>query len=369
MDSPGVGVAVVGLGFGREFVPLYLRHPAVSTVAICDPDRGALDEYGERFGVETRYTGLDQVLSDDRIDAVHLVTPVGLHAEQAVAVLGSGRHCASAVPMALDLEGCWAVLDAARAARRTYMMMETAVYQREFLFTEGLLRRGELGGLTFLRGMHIRDRAQMPSYWRGFPPLKYATHAVSPLLALAGTHAETVHAFGSGHLDDQFRGEWHNPFALETAIVALAGTDVKAEVTQGCFHTARSEQEGFSAYGRRMSVEWAQREGDGLSVFTMAEVDPAGTRHRGVEHRRLDPPDVPGGLPAALVPFLADGPHSGSHPHLVHEFVDSIVAGRPARVDAVTAAEWTAVGICGHESALQEGAAVHVPDFRSAAGR
>ena len=58
--------------------------------------------------------------------------------------------------------------------------------------------------------------------------------------------------------------------------------------------------------------------------------------------------------------------HGGSHPHLAHEFVRSIIEDRPPAIDAVTAANWTAVGICAHESAMRGGARVAVPDFAAA---
>jgi hypothetical protein len=62
--------------------------------------------------------------------------------------------------------------------------------------------------------------------------------------------------------------------------------------------------------------------------------------------------------------FKTGGGHHGSHPHLVHEFVSSIVENRKPAIDAVTAADWTAAGICAHESALNEGREVLIPDFR-----
>ncbi len=61
--------------------------------------------------------------------------------------------------------------------------------------------------------------------------------------------------------------------------------------------------------------------------------------------------------------FLQGGGHGGSHPHLVHEFVSAIVEGRAPLVDAVTAANWTAAGICAHESALRNGERVEIPSF------
>jgi hypothetical protein len=53
----------------------------------------------------------------------------------------------------------------------------------------------------------------------------------------------------------------------------------------------------------------------------------------------------------------------GLHPHLVHEFVSSVLAGRAPFVDDVTAANWTATGIAAHESARRGGQRVAGPDF------
>lgn len=74
------------------------------------------------------------------------------------------------------------------------------------------------------------------------------------------------------------------------------------------------------------------------------------------------PTGAPELLPEALRSFT-DGGHGGSHPHLVHEFVSSIVDNRTPRIDARTAATWTAPGICAHQSALQGGAEIKVPDY------
>jgi predicted dehydrogenase len=39
-------VALVGLGFGAEFIPIYLRHPNVATLTICDTNERALQVWG-----------------------------------------------------------------------------------------------------------------------------------------------------------------------------------------------------------------------------------------------------------------------------------------------------------------------------------
>jgi hypothetical protein len=61
--------------------------------------------------------------------------------------------------------------------------------------------------------------------------------------------------------------------------------------------------------------------------------------------------------------FLQGGGHDGSHPHLVHEFVSSMIEGRQPYPDVVTTANWTAPGICGHISAMNNAKRVEVPYF------
>jgi predicted dehydrogenase len=295
------------------------------------------------------------------VDAVHVATPVRFHVDHVTAVLAAGRHCASAVPMATSVEGLRTIIAAQEASGRNYMMMETMVFGREFLYVRDLYERGELGPLSFLRGFHLQNLDGFPRYWYGYPPLKYATHALSPLLALASARVVSAHALGSGLLTDDRRGDFDNPFPTETALFRLDKDGLTAEVTVSFFQLGRAYQEGFHIYGQEGGVEWPQLEGGELTVFRLNDADPS-RRGRGARVERMHAPDRPDLLPPELHPFLHGG-HSGAHPHLVHEFVRSIVEERPARVDARTAARWTAPGIAGHESALLGGQPVEVPDF------
>jgi predicted dehydrogenase len=368
-------IAVVGLGFGAEFVPIYQAHPDVESVGICDPADTVLHAVGERYGIAQRFAELREVLRAD-LDAVHLVTPIPLHAEQAVAVLDAGKHCACTVPMALSIEDWRRVVAAQRRAGRNYMMMETAVYTREYLFVKHLAESGELGPLQFLRGAHYQDMENWPDYWKGLPPMHYATHAVAPLLALAGARAHRVHCFGSGTMREELRLPYGNPYPVETAIFRLEGSSAAAEVTRSLFDTAREYTESFAVYGERRSFEWQQLEAEEPVLFTMDAAVQA--RGRPIRSERIGVPDRADLLPPEIarftrrgvynaeqphLSFLQGGGHGGSHPHLVHEFVRGIVESRSPAIDAVTAADWTAAGICAHQSAMADGAAVDIPRF------
>jgi predicted dehydrogenase len=329
------------------------------------------------FEIARRHADLAEVLAAADYDAVHLVTPIPLHARQALAALDAGKHCACTVPAATTLEDLSALVAAQRRSGRSYMMMETAVYTRHFLQVQEALARGELGRLQFLRGAHHQSMEGWPEYWMGLPPMHYATHAVAPLLALAGTRAAMVHCLGSGWMRDELQARYGNPFPVETAIMRLDGTGLAAEVTRSLFHTARQYTESFSVYGERMSFEWQQVESEQPVTFRAGPMQ-EGRRGETCQAERIEPPDRADLLPQAIARYtrrhaydptrphralFQGGGHGGSHPHLVHEFVRSIVEGRRPAIDAVRAADWTAAGICAHESALRGGAGVQVPRF------
>jgi predicted dehydrogenase len=376
MNAAGqLHVAVVGLGFGAEFVPIYLDHPDVAAVTICDLNVARLRAVGARFDRARPAARFEDVIEARDIDAVHLVTGIPDHAWQAMAVLDAGKHCACTVPMATRIEDLRGIVAAQRRSGRTYMMMETAVYTRQFLFAQGLKCSGAFGRIQFLRGAHYQDMERWPPYWAGLPPMWYATHAVAPLLAIAGARAARVHCFGSGVMRDDLLRQYGNPFPVETAIYQLDQPNLSAEVTRSLFHCARPYMESFTVYGENACYEWQMEDAD-PALFRMNPVVPDRPRDVSIEHPA--PPDRADLLPPSIarytrrfiysdenrhLSFEQGGGHHGSHPHLVHEFARSIVEGRQPAIDAVTAANWTAAGICAHESAMRGGAGVDVPSF------
>src|SRR4051812_36048972 len=121
--SQKIAVAVVGLGFGAQFVPIYLDHPDVKAVAICDLDEGRLRQTGDKFGIGQRFHSLEEVLASEKIDAVHLLSGIPCHAPHAIATLEAGKHCGCTVPVATSLKDLEAVVKAQRQSGKQYMMM------------------------------------------------------------------------------------------------------------------------------------------------------------------------------------------------------------------------------------------------------
>jgi predicted dehydrogenase len=274
--------------------------------------------------------------------------------------------------MATTIEECGKIVDAQRKSGKVYMMMETVVYSREYLFVKDLYDKGELGKIQFLRGSHQQDMAGWPGYWEGLPPMYYATHCVSPCLALLGGHAEHVVCHGSGRIDEALIPKYNSPFAIESATFKIKGTDVCAEVTRSLFNVARQYRESFDAYGSKKSFEWQQVEGEEPVIHTISLPEPE-------IPKRVPVPDFAHLLPEPIqrfttkgvydaedethLSFTQGGGHGGSHPHLVHAWLSAIKGDRPALPDAATSANWTMVGICAHESAMKNGEKVVIPTF------
>src|SRR6059036_719686 len=273
MAAKKVRVAIVGLGFGAEFIPIYQHHPHAEMHAICRRNKKELDACGDKFGIKARYTDYAQLLKDPNVDAVHINSPIPDHAAQSLAALKAGKHVACTVPMATTVDECKTLVEAQRASGKVYMMMETVVYAREYLFAKELYDRGELGRIQFLRGSHQQDMDGWPDYWPGLPPMHYATHCVSPCLAILGKHAESVVCHGSGRIREELIGRYGSPFAIETATFTIKDADVVAEVTRSLFDTARQYRESFDAYGSKKSFEWQQVAGEEPVIHTKSTAE------------------------------------------------------------------------------------------------
>lgn len=361
-----VNIAVVGLGFGRSFASIYQRHPNVGRVTICDLNQWRLDWHREHDKIEHALGSLDEVLADSSIDAVHLCTGIPDHARQSIAVLNAGKHCACAVPMATSLEDIHAILAASKASGKLYTMMETQLFANDYLYVKGMIDRGEMGRLQFLRGSHFQDMENWPSYWAGLPPMWYATHAIAPLMGAAGTRARHVNCLGSGYLRDELQKPYGNPFSMETAIFRMdRDVPLAMEVTRALFHTARWGTESFCVYGEDASYE-APQHAEYPVVFRQNKLeDIAGAgpyKSRVATADRVHPPYYIELLPQEIASYGTGG-HGGSHPHLANDFVQSILGERKPECNQVMAADITAAGICAHESAMKDGATVEIPRF------
>src|SRR2546430_17629129 len=104
--SSPVKVAMIGLGFGAEFIPIYQRHPQAEVVAVCRRNQAEINKLADAFKIAKRYTDFGQVLSDPDIDFVHINSPIPDHAWMSQEALRAGKHGKCTVPMATTVSDC-----------------------------------------------------------------------------------------------------------------------------------------------------------------------------------------------------------------------------------------------------------------------
>jgi predicted dehydrogenase len=365
-----VNVAMVGLGFGAEFIPIYQAHPQARVVAICRRNEQELNRCGDEFGIETRYTKFKDVLKDDRVDFVHINSPIPDHGWMSIEALKAGKHVMCTVPMATTIEECKEICRLVRKTGLKYMMAETVVYSREFLFIKELYDRGDLGRIQYLAASHPQDMDGWPAYWEKMIPMHYATHVVSPCLGLLNGRAEYVSCFGSGAVRKDIRKKSKNPFAVESCHIKIADSDVACHIWRFLYDTARQYRESFDVYGTKQSFEWSLVEGQPHILHTAKKPEPE-------IPSPVDVPDYAHRLPEEIrrftqpaeihdsghLSFIQGGGHGGSHPHLAHEFISALKEDRDPWPNAVQSANWTCVGLCAHESAMKGGKIVKLPAF------
>jgi predicted dehydrogenase len=228
--------------------------------------------------------------------------------------------------------------------------------------------KGELGKIQHMAASHPQDMDGWPEYWERMIPMHYATHVVSPVLGLVDGKAEYVSCFGSGTIRDDLAKKSGNKFAVESCHIKIKDSDIAAHIWRFLFDVARQYRESFDVYGTKKSFEWTLVEGEEHVMHTAKKP----------EHEipsKVKIPDYAHLLPEEIrkftqsiqdaehLSFIQGGGHGGSHPHMVNEFLQALAANRDPRPNAVTAANWTCVGICAHQSALKGGEIVKLPGF------
>ncbi len=289
------------------------------------------------------YPSLEELVKDDRIEAVFVATDAPSHARHCIEVLKHGKHVASAVPAVFgSLEDADRLFQAVKSSGRQYMMFETSSFHEDVHAMRQLYHAGQLGNIVYSEGEYYHYMEQpIDSYkgWRiGLPPQWYPTHSNGYHICVGGGSFTEVSCMGMPstiqHLEPS-NNIYKNPFGTEIALF-------------------RTSEGGMS----RMAVSW-DTPGFGGEIGRLR--GQKGTFYGKFEG--LEKPQVSLRRPP-LPPGVAAGGHGGSHGHLGNEFVTAILQNRKPLVDIAMALNLTVSGIVAHQSALKSGELLKIPQYR-----
>ncbi len=368
-SSRKVRVGVVGGRFGLGFY--FNEHPNVTVEAVSDLRADRRADLMKRYECDKSYESLEILLKDPKIEAVGLFTPAPDHANHVVQTLEAGKHALCAVPAALTIPDCYRILDAVKRSGKKYMMAETSTYRQETITAKKMYKEGKFGNIMSSSAQYYHPGLEELYFepngtatWRhGLPPMLYPTHVTAFLIAVTGERLTHATGIGWGDNDPILKGNpYDNPFWNTTALFKTdKGNAFTGEV---CWRGALSHCE---------RGEW---NGDKMSYYMGYKNEPVHTVHAGdkmvkddggftVAHPELKPYDQEKWYETDLLPkpMQHNSGHGGSHTFITHEFISSIIEDREPEINIYEALAYTAPGIIAHESALNDGEHMRIPNF------
>jgi predicted dehydrogenase len=397
-----ISLGIVGAGqFSGQFAKLFKLHPGVSHVYVTDVLPARALELCERQGLAGTFTDFDELLASD-VDAVAIFTQRWTHGPLVVKALRAGKHVYSAVPMAISEQEIADIIQAVKETGLTYMMGETSYYNPATVYARGKQTDGAFGRVFYSEGdyVHDMDLGFYEAYqysggenWKqtaSYPPMLYPTHSIGGVLGAIPAHAVSVSCIGVK--DDRGDGVFDrdvsifdNDFSNASALFELNdGGVMRINEMRRVGYPSHIRESRFRFFGTEASFEqlaevsvWQDKE----KVYDISAA---------LDTRPTMSPDDPAlanvapALRDAFISGLADvhdaarlpaefhgAPtgHEGSHQFLADDFVVAVNNETLPPVNAWVAARFTMPGIIAHQSALQHGARLPVPDFGDAPQR
>lgn len=391
MMSIKVGVCGTG-SFADCFIPLIKAHPEVSKVILSDLDQLKLKEKAKKWDIKDTCPSLEELCQTD-VDAIFIFTQNDRHGPQAVHALKCGKHVYSAVPSGISMEEISSLVKTVEDTGLTYMIGETSYYYPCAIYCRDRYQKGDFGEIVYSEGEYIHDFSHglyEVSKWRfgkdwekhaGSPPMFYPTHSVSMVVSVTGAYA--THVSGMGFVDknaDNLFGKdkniYKNPFSNETAMCKMSDGSVArfnefrraghpGAVSMSMFGTKGSYEQQYKSH-LWMTAE-AKTTVDISDLLNIADVKKINDKNTvEIKGGELFESKTSKIHPIHLLPKEYNGlpnGHKGSHQFLIHEFVTACVSKAQPINNVWQAARYLVPGLIAHESAMQGGVLLEVPDF------
>ncbi len=232
------------LGLGRAFtlmLPTFIADRRVKLCAAADPRAEARARFASEFG--SAYDSVERLCADSAVEAVYVASPHQLHAEHVQIAAKAGKHVLVEKPMAITIEQCNAMIDAARKAGIHLIVGHSHSFDRPILRLRELIQSGEFGDLRMITALNFTDFLYRPRR-----PEELATAQGGGVVFSQGAHQiDIIRLLGGGLVKSVVAntGSWDSARPTEGAYSALLTFDT------GAFAAAT-----YSGYGHFDSDEF-----------------------------------------------------------------------------------------------------------------
>lgn len=194
-----LGIAGLGRGF-TVMLPTLAAHPLLDVAAAVDTRPAALAQFEADFG-GTAYDSVEAMCADPSLDAIYVATPHQFHADHTVIAARAGKHVLVEKPMALDLDDCTRMIDAARDAGVFLLVGHSHSYDAPIAAARRIIAGGTYGEPRLITALNYTDFIYRPrrpeeldTARGGGVVFSQAAHQIDIARLLAGGMAETVYA-------------------------------------------------------------------------------------------------------------------------------------------------------------------------------
>ncbi len=332
-----IRLGVIGAGsFSNSHLTGIKYAETAEAVAICDVIEEKAKTQAEKYGIPSYYTDYKELLKRDDIDAVTLPLPDQVHAQITVDALRAGKHVLCEKPMALSMEDCKIMVQAARETGKQLMIGQIGRYTPGFLMAKKMVDDGEIGELFFVESEYAHDYSQIggTGNWRITPErqpiIGGGCHAVDLLRMIAGNPTEVF-----AYANNKVLTSW--PISDCTVAVMKFPNDVigKVMTSVGC---KRKYTMRTVLYGSKGTII-VDNTSPTLTLYKeeFSQMDDFKDRHQqGIELK----------LPIAI--------NNHNFEAEVNDFCQSLLDGKPVTTDGVEGASTVAVCLAIVESGATE---------------
>jgi predicted dehydrogenase len=394
-----IRICFVGCGqFCRSFVPVFKAHPAVEYVAVCDKFRERAEKFKEDYGADEIFDTFDDAIASDRINSIAIFTQRNIHGVMAIAALKAGKHVYSAVPMSLEIDEILEIVRLVKETGLTYMMGETGVYRPASIWCRKKYATGEMGDFVYGEAQYNHDMKRLYNVFKytegdqwkkmaGLPPFAYPTHSTSMVLSAVGAKAVKVAAFGyEDKVDPDIFGKgmnyWDNPFSNSSMLLKLDNGGILriSENRRIAWHFPETYITTFNCTDASyecslLQHSYVKMDGRGHIKYedVSKDINPIEVTNHVNEpdfmNRALNgewqnteaPVQYVSRLPKELE-GIGTG-HGGTHKFMVDDFCQAYMTGKLSPTNAWQAAKYNLPGLVAHQSAMQGGKVLDIPDF------
>jgi predicted dehydrogenase len=190
-------VGVIGCGYwGPNLVRNFLQLPEVTGVACCDLDTTKLERVKRLFPSVETTTRAEDLLLDEKIEAIAVATPVHTHHSLGEMVLKHRKHLLVEKPMANSSRRCLELIELASEVNRLVMVGHTFEYTAAVNKIKEIVASGELGDILYVSSTRVNlglFQQDINVIW------DLAPHDISIINYVLGKSPVGVNAQGSSH--------------------------------------------------------------------------------------------------------------------------------------------------------------------------